>query len=50
MVTVQRAGAKGTGQMAWRQALKSAGVKGLIWVGEPEYLAKLIQAIGFEKL
>jgi ABC-type branched-subunit amino acid transport system substrate-binding protein len=29
----------------YAQALKSAGVKGLIWVGEPEYLAKLIQAM-----
>ena len=29
----------------YAQALKSAGVKGLIWVGEPEFLAKLIQAM-----
>ncbi len=29
----------------YAQALKSAGAKGLIWVGEPEYLAKLIQAM-----
>jgi ABC-type branched-subunit amino acid transport system substrate-binding protein len=29
----------------YAQGLKSAGVKGLIWVGEPEYLAKLIQAM-----
>jgi ABC-type branched-subunit amino acid transport system substrate-binding protein len=29
----------------YAQSLKSAGVKGLIWVGEPEYLAKLIQAM-----
>ncbi len=29
----------------YAQALKSAGVKGLIWVGEPEFLAKLIAAM-----
>jgi ABC-type branched-subunit amino acid transport system substrate-binding protein len=29
----------------YAEALKSAGVKGLIWVGEPEFLAKLIQAM-----
>jgi ABC-type branched-subunit amino acid transport system substrate-binding protein len=29
----------------YAQALKSAGVKGLIWVGEPEFLTKLIQAM-----
>jgi ABC-type branched-subunit amino acid transport system substrate-binding protein len=29
----------------YAQALKSAGVKGLIWVGEPEFLAKLEQAL-----
>jgi ABC-type branched-subunit amino acid transport system substrate-binding protein len=29
----------------YAQALKSAGVKGLIWVGEPEFLAKLMQAM-----
>ncbi len=29
----------------YAQSLKSAGVKGLIWVGEPEFLAKLIQAM-----
>ena len=29
----------------YAESLKSAGVKGLIWVGEPEYLAKLIQAM-----
>jgi ABC-type branched-subunit amino acid transport system substrate-binding protein len=29
----------------YAQGLKSAGVKGLIWVGEPEFLAKLLQAM-----
>jgi ABC-type branched-subunit amino acid transport system substrate-binding protein len=29
----------------YAQAIKSAGVKGLIWVGEPEFLAKLEQAL-----
>lgn len=29
----------------YAESLKSAGVKGLIWVGEPEFLAKLIQAM-----
>jgi ABC-type branched-subunit amino acid transport system substrate-binding protein len=29
----------------YAESLKSAGVKGLIWVGEPELLAKLIQAM-----
>ncbi len=29
----------------YAQALKSAGVEGLIWVGEPEFLAKLIEAM-----
>jgi hypothetical protein len=29
----------------YAQGLKSAGVEGLIWVGEPEFLAKLLQAM-----
>jgi ABC-type branched-subunit amino acid transport system substrate-binding protein len=29
----------------YAQALKSAGVKGLIWIGEPEFLAKLLEAM-----
>ncbi len=29
----------------YAESLKSAGVKGLIWVGEPEFLAKLIEAM-----
>lgn len=29
----------------YAQGLKSAGVKGLIWIGEPEFLAKLLQAM-----
>lgn len=29
----------------YAQAIKSSGVKGLIWVGEPEFLAKLEQAL-----